>query len=224
MLTVDDLLQPASGSSPSRRSGSALRPIHSLRERRVERGRGRRRRRHRRGPAARPGDRCRCRRPAGQGDQDPPSDLRPGGKVASPSSPRPRASTRAGPSAACRCGSSRAAGRLSQGTVLTHAPDPDVIRHVVPLPERPGPESAEVEIVDRGAYEIGVIEGADDTSDEVGPPTLPMWIRFPGAPHEAIAVRRSPRSPPTSSSLGRPCGPTPVCRSVSRTCRCPPGC
>ena len=75
---------------------------------------------------------------------------------------------------------------ICQGTVLTHVPDPDFIRHADELPARPGPDSGSVRIEDRGCYEVGILPGADDSLPDVGPASLPMWVRFPGAPANPI--------------------------------------
>jgi acyl-CoA thioesterase len=80
------------------------------------------------------------------------------------------------------------AGRaVCQGTVLTHVPDQDVITHAPDLAPRPRPGDPEVTVVERGGYEVGVIEGFDELSPEVGPPRLPVWVRFPGAPADPLA-------------------------------------
>ena len=72
---------------------------------------------------------------------------------------------------------------ISKGVALLHAPEPDLIRHAAPMREVEAPDSHGTAIDASRGYEVGTVKGADTSrEDDVGPPELPMWVRFPGAP------------------------------------------
>ncbi len=69
--------------------------------------------------------------------------------------------------------------------VLLHAPDDDLIRHQVPAPDV-GPPAAAVPSAHSSAFwEVRTVGGVDVADpDAVGPATLGIWTRFPGAPDD----------------------------------------
>jgi acyl-CoA thioesterase len=74
---------------------------------------------------------------------------------------------------------------FATATVLTHVPDPDVIRHARPIPAIADPDDSGIPAVSRGAYEVSPVAGTELAGpDDIGPPELPMWVRFPGGPHD----------------------------------------
>lgn len=74
----------------------------------------------------------------------------------------------------------------SRSLVLLHAPDPDLIRHG----QDPSIETAGDRLPPRGQitwWDIRYEAQVDiHDPDAVGPPTLDVWTRFPGAPHDPV--------------------------------------
>lgn len=78
---------------------------------------------------------------------------------------------------------SQAKGRCCHSVVLLHEPDPDLVRHaepaVVPLPPAKADDSA--------WWQVETVGGVDVSDPEaVGPPSLQVWSRFPGAPDDPV--------------------------------------
>jgi len=73
---------------------------------------------------------------------------------------------------------------VAKGVVMLSVPDPDLIRHSSPAPVVDGPEDDDTKVETKGAWDVGSITGTDIFADEIGPPELPMWVRFPGAPKQ----------------------------------------
>lgn len=71
---------------------------------------------------------------------------------------------------------------IAVATVLLHVPEPDLIRHAVPVRDLPGPDHPGARVERPGAYEVVVADGGASAAGTVGPPELPMWVRFAGAP------------------------------------------
>jgi acyl-CoA thioesterase len=70
----------------------------------------------------------------------------------------------------------------TRSLVLLSAVEPDLIRHGAPAPEVGTPEDAKPISGEGGFWEIRVVGGVDFSDpDEVGPPELGAWVRFPGA-------------------------------------------
>jgi acyl-CoA thioesterase II len=70
----------------------------------------------------------------------------------------------------------------TRSLVLLSAVEPDLISHASPAPDVGSPEEA-APISGEGAFwEIRLVGGVDlSDPDEVGPPELGAWVRFPGA-------------------------------------------
>jgi acyl-CoA thioesterase len=74
---------------------------------------------------------------------------------------------------------------FATATVVTHQPDPDVIRHAEPSPNVEAPGDGGLRIASRGSHDIGFVPGTElSDPDEVASPDQPMWVRFPGAPDD----------------------------------------
>ena len=70
----------------------------------------------------------------------------------------------------------------TRSLVLLSAVEPDLIRHGSPAPDVGSPEDAPPISGEGGFWEIRVVGGIDlSDPDEVGPPELAAWVRFPGA-------------------------------------------
>lgn len=73
----------------------------------------------------------------------------------------------------------------ARGLVLLDADEADLIRHADGMPSVDGPQAVQTP-VDRDGWEVEVVGGVDVADPaEVGPPSLPVWTRFPGAPADA---------------------------------------
>jgi acyl-CoA thioesterase len=73
----------------------------------------------------------------------------------------------------------------TRSMVLLSAPDDDLIRHADAAPDVRGPEDASAGGGDEWAVDIvGGIDLSDP--DQVGPPELDAWTRFPGAPADPV--------------------------------------
>ena len=75
----------------------------------------------------------------------------------------------------------------TRSLVLLSAVEPDLIRHGSDAPDVGSPEDASPTGGEGGFWEIRVV-GAVDISDpdEIGPPELAVWVRFPGAEAEGV--------------------------------------
>jgi len=79
----------------------------------------------------------------------------------------------------------------TRSLLLLHAPESDVIRHGVPMPDVPGPDETPSKELEFAGYQIGVVGGVDvGDADAVGPAELPVWVRFEGAPDD-LAVSQA---------------------------------
>lgn len=73
----------------------------------------------------------------------------------------------------------------TRSLVLLHGSEDDVIRHETSMPKVDGPEDTPSREHEFAGYHIGVVGGVDvGDPDEVGPPELPVWVRFEGAPDD----------------------------------------
>lgn len=77
-----------------------------------------------------------------------------------------------------------------QSIVRLSAPDPDLIRHQPPRPDVGDPADATASSHGAGWWEIRFVDGVDlADATAVGPPTLDVWTRFPGAPSSDLISR-----------------------------------
>ena len=75
----------------------------------------------------------------------------------------------------------------TRSLVLLSAVEPDLIRHGTDIPDVGSPEDAEPTGGEGGFWEIRVVGGVDISDpDEIGPPELAVWVRFPGAEAEGV--------------------------------------
>lgn len=78
----------------------------------------------------------------------------------------------------------------AHSTVRLSAPDPDLIRHQPPMPEVGGPAGATPSTHGSGWWEIRTAGGVDlADAAAVGPPTLDVWCRMPGAPDDPLVAQ-----------------------------------
>jgi acyl-CoA thioesterase len=71
----------------------------------------------------------------------------------------------------------------ARALVLLDTADVELARHAAPFPELGGPDSAGPLQPARGGAELRVVGGVDlNDPDDVGPPELAVWTRFPDAP------------------------------------------
>ena len=77
--------------------------------------------------------------------------------------------------------------------VLTDVAEPDLIKHQTPLmPDVPAPDPARAKWINTGAPETIIVGDFDYLDpDTVRPPTLQLWVRFPGAPIGDQAMHRA---------------------------------
>jgi acyl-CoA thioesterase-2 len=76
----------------------------------------------------------------------------------------------------------------ARALVLLHAPEPDAIRHGEPAPDVAPPDEAAARSFEFEEWQISVAGNIDVSDpDDVGPPELPVWIRFRGAPDDPLA-------------------------------------
>jgi acyl-CoA thioesterase II len=75
----------------------------------------------------------------------------------------------------------------ARSLVLLHAPEPDTIRHSAELPDVAPPDEAAARSYEFAEWQINVVGGVDVSDpDLVGPPELPVWTRFDGAPDALV--------------------------------------
>jgi len=75
----------------------------------------------------------------------------------------------------------------ARSLVLLHAPEPDAIRHGVPAPDVAPPDEAKARSFEFEEWQISIAGDIDVSDpDDVGPPELPVWTRFVGAPEEGL--------------------------------------
>ncbi|WP_029429925.1 acyl-CoA thioesterase II [Blastococcus sp. URHD0036] len=73
----------------------------------------------------------------------------------------------------------------ARALVLMDVEEPDLIRHARPMPVVPGPDPTRAHSNSLAAPETILVGGVDITDPTLtGPPSLQMWVRFPGAPDE----------------------------------------
>jgi acyl-CoA thioesterase len=73
----------------------------------------------------------------------------------------------------------------TKSLVLLHVPEDDVIRYATEVPSVPSPDETAYSDFEFSGYQFGIVNGVDITDpDEVGPPQLPVWVRFEGAPDD----------------------------------------
>lgn len=71
----------------------------------------------------------------------------------------------------------------SAGLILMDTSPPDRIRHVMPMPEVPGPDASAPLDMKVSGREIRIVDAAyTQDLDHIGPPELYAWIRFRDAP------------------------------------------
>lgn len=74
----------------------------------------------------------------------------------------------------------------ARASVLCHVPDPDLVRYDAPAPDGDHPD----QLPRRGPepwWDVRYDPAIDiDDPDVVGPPTLPVWTRFPDAPDDPV--------------------------------------
>ena len=85
---------------------------------------------------------------------------------------------------------SRDGRRCARALILLPEPEPDLIRHAVPMPDVGGPEAA-VPVADSvGGREVRAVGGVDiDDASAVGPAESYFWVRFPGAPDDQVIAQ-----------------------------------
>jgi acyl-CoA thioesterase len=75
----------------------------------------------------------------------------------------------------------------ARSLVLLNNPDPDLIRHQPDMPAVGAPEDATPSSHGGGFWEIRTVGGVDISDPAaVGPATLDVWTRFPGAPDDQL--------------------------------------
>ena len=75
----------------------------------------------------------------------------------------------------------------ARSLVLLHAPEPDAIRHGAALPDVEPPDDANARSFEFEEWRISIAGGVDVSDpDDVGPPELPVWTRFEGAPDDVL--------------------------------------
>jgi acyl-CoA thioesterase len=78
---------------------------------------------------------------------------------------------------------SQAGRTCAQSLVLLTADEPDLIRHA----DAAGPFIVPSEEPSDGSWQVQVADGIDlSAPDEVGPPDVEVWVRFDGAPDDAL--------------------------------------
>jgi acyl-CoA thioesterase len=84
-------------------------------------------------------------------------------------------------------------GRLgARALVLLDAAEPDLVRHQPPMPDVPPPDAALAVAHPLAAPETIIVGDVDiDDPALTGPPTLQMWVRFPGAPADDPTTSRA---------------------------------
>jgi len=76
----------------------------------------------------------------------------------------------------------------TRSLVLLNSPEPDLIRHAEAMPDVAGPEATTASGGGLPWWEVRVVDGVDISDpDAIGPPTLSVWTRFPGAPDDPAA-------------------------------------
>lgn len=74
----------------------------------------------------------------------------------------------------------------AKSLVLLTADEPDLIRHADPAPEREPPAAPAPDATD-GSWEVRIVDDVDLADpDAVGPPSVDVWVRFPGAPSDPV--------------------------------------
>ena len=68
--------------------------------------------------------------------------------------------------------------------VLLDAPDVDLVRHEVPMPDVSPPKD-----VPEGWWQVATVGGVQLDDATVGPPELGVWTRFPGAPDDDVTAQ-----------------------------------
>jgi acyl-CoA thioesterase-2 len=80
--------------------------------------------------------------------------------------------------------------QCARALVLLSEPEDDLIRHATPMPDVDGPDAA-VPYDDPSSWRevrsVGGVDIRDETA--VGPATLHLWMRFPGAPEDPIVAQ-----------------------------------
>jgi acyl-CoA thioesterase len=75
----------------------------------------------------------------------------------------------------------------ARSLVLLHAPEPDAIRHGEAVPPVPPPDEAKARSFEFEEWRISIAGDIDVSDpDDVGPPELPVWTRFEGAPDDLL--------------------------------------
>jgi acyl-CoA thioesterase-2 len=75
----------------------------------------------------------------------------------------------------------------ARSLVLLHAPEPDAIRHGDAAPEVAPPDDTTARSFEFDEWRISIVGNVDlSDPDDVGPPELPVWTRFEGAPDDLL--------------------------------------
>jgi len=87
---------------------------------------------------------------------------------------------------------SQSGGVCTRSTALLHAPDADRIRHADAMPAVDGPDMASPN-PHAEFWDIRIVGDVDisDPAAPTGPPALPVWSRYPGAPTDDLAVNQA---------------------------------
>jgi acyl-CoA thioesterase II len=87
---------------------------------------------------------------------------------------------------------SQSRGVCTRSTALLHAPDADRIRHADAMPAVAGPDESAAR-PHEPFWDIRIVGDVDisDPAAPTGPPELPVWVRFPGAPADDVAVNQA---------------------------------
>jgi acyl-CoA thioesterase II len=97
---------------------------------------------------------------------------------------------------------------VAESLVLTDAGAPDLFRHTAPMPDVPGPDSAEPYDMRVSGRDLRIVEGAySPDPDRVGSPVLHAWVRYrdnPGDPLLRSALVAQPTTHWTIAAAMRP--------------------
>ena len=76
----------------------------------------------------------------------------------------------------------------ARSTALLHAPDEDLIRYEPDPPDAGRPEDWAPRSVN-GIWDVRTVGDVDLADEGVGPPSLDVWVRFPGGPTDPVIGR-----------------------------------
>jgi acyl-CoA thioesterase-2 len=76
----------------------------------------------------------------------------------------------------------------ARSLVLLHTPEADAIRHGEPAPDVASPDPTAARSFEFAEWQIAIVGNVDVSDpDDVGPPELPVWTRFEGAPDDLLS-------------------------------------